>query len=133
MQDCIFCKIIAGDIPSYKVYEDADTYAFLDIHPVNDGHTLVIPKQHVQFVHHLDDDVYQRVMATTKKTMLAIEKVIAPARVGVVIEGFDVDHAHVKIVPLTTPADIQTVHAGDPSEDRMKEIQDQLVAAIDSR
>lgn len=126
MNDCIFCKIIAGEIPSYKVYEDEETYAFLDIHPINDGHTLVVPKQHVQFVHHLDDALYQSVMATTKKVMQALEKALAPARVGVVIEGFDVDHAHVKVFPLFDVKDIQTVHVKETSEEYFRQLLEKM-------
>lgn len=123
MSDCIFCKIIAGEIPSYKVYEDEETYAFLDIHPINDGHTLVVPKQHILFVHHSDDTTYHAVMSTVKKVMQALEKALNPARVGVIIEGFDVDHAHVKVVPLNDVKDIQTVHVKETPEDSFEKIQ----------
>lgn len=126
MNDCIFCKIIAGEIPSYKVYEDEETYAFLDIHPINDGHTLVVPKQHVQFIHHLDDELYQSVMATKKKVMQVLEKALAPARVGVVIEGFDVDHAHVKVFPLFDVKDIQTVHVKKTSEEYFRQLLEKM-------
>lgn len=122
MSDCIFCKIIAGEIPSYKVYEDDETFAFLDINPITDGHTLVVPKQHIRFVHNLEEPVYQAVMATVKKVMQALETSLNPARVGVIIEGFDVDHAHVKVVPLFDVKDIQTVHVKETSEEYFREI-----------
>jgi len=122
MTDCIFCKIIAGEIPSYKVYEDDETYAFLDINPISDGHTLVVPKQHVLFVHHLNEPQYQAVMATVRKVMQALEKALNPARVGVIIEGFDVDHAHVKVFPLFDPKDIQTVHVKETPEGYFEEM-----------
>lgn len=122
MSDCIFCKIIAGEIPSYKVYEDDETFAFLDINPITDGHTLVVPKQHIRFVHNLEEPVYQAVMATVKKVMQTLETSLNPARVGVIIEGFDVDHAHVKVVPLFDVKDIQTVHVKETSEEYFREI-----------
>lgn len=122
MSDCIFCKIIAGEIPSYKVYEDDGTFAFLDINPITDGHTLVVPKQHIRFVHNLEEPVYQAVMATVKKVMQTLETSLNPARVGVIIEGFDVDHAHVKVVPLFDVKDIQTVHVKETSEEYFREI-----------
>ena len=72
MEDSIFTKIIKGGIPSHKVYEDSDTFAFLDIHPITAGHTLVVPKKQVEFLWDLDDTAYQALMATTKKIALQL-------------------------------------------------------------
>ena len=105
MEDSIFTKIVKGEIPCHKVYEDAKTLAFLDIHPIQPGHTLVIPKQQIQFVWDMDDETYQAVMATVKKVALQLRKVTGTRYVGVQVIGVDVPHAHVQLIPFNTPAE----------------------------
>ena len=100
MQESIFTKIINGDIPSYKVYEDELVLAFLDIHPVQPGHTLVIPKKQIEFVWDLPDEDYQAVMSASKKVALRIREVLGVKYVGERIVGIDVPHAHVQIIPF---------------------------------
>lgn len=97
MDDCIFCKIIAGEIPCYKVYEDDLFLAFLDINPRNLGHTLLIPKKHSRWV----DDVqpYDLYWQTAKKISTAIQKVTNCATVSKVVIGLDVPHAHIHLIP----------------------------------
>ncbi len=104
MGDSIFTKIIKGELPSHKVYEDATTLAFLDIHPIQPGHVLVVPKRQVSFVWDLEPDEYDALMKTVKKIGQRIRDVFPnAARIGVMIEGFDVsDHAHVKVFPFST-------------------------------
>lgn len=108
MEDCIFCKIVTGDIPSTRVYEDADVLAFLDIHPVRDGHTLVIPKAHVPEFQEIADDAYTAVMQTAKQVAAALRKTTDAARVGLAVVGFDVPHAHVHVIPLHDADDISS-------------------------
>lgn len=105
MEDSIFTKIIKGEIPSHKIYEDGETYAFLDIHPVTPGHTLVIPKKQVEFLWDLDDETYQAVMTTAKKIALHLRKTLNVPYVGVQVVGVDVPHAHVHLIPFTDAAD----------------------------
>src|SRR5438128_10002127 len=102
MQDSIFTKIINGDIPSYKVYEDETVLAFLDIHPVQPGHTLVIPKKQIEFVWDLPEEDYQAVMDVAKKVALRLREVLGVKYVGERIVGVDVPHAHVQIIPFNT-------------------------------
>ena len=101
MQDSIFTKIIKGEIPSHKIYEDEYVFAFLDIHPVAPGHTLVIPKKQVEFVWDLDDDEYQHLTTAVKKIALHIREKLQVPYVGEQIIGVDVPHAHVHLVPFT--------------------------------
>jgi len=101
MQDSIFTKIIKGEIPSHKIYEDEYVFAFLDIHPVAPGHTLVIPKKQVEFVWDLDDDEYQHLTSAVKKIALHIRETLQVPYVGEQIIGVDVPHAHVHLVPFT--------------------------------
>lgn len=102
MEDSIFTRIIKGDLPCHKIYEDEYTFAFLDIHPVQPGHTLVIPKKQVEFIWDLDSETYQAVMATSKKVAQRLKKVLDVPYVGEQIIGIDVPHAHVHIIPFST-------------------------------
>jgi histidine triad (HIT) family protein len=105
MQDSVFTKIIRGEIPCHKIYEDAETFAFLSIAPVHPGHVLVIPKQQVEFLWDLPEDVYQAVMATTQKVGKRIREVLQPNYVGVHVAGTEVPHAHVWVFPFQSSAD----------------------------
>lgn len=103
MQESVFTKIIKGEIPSHKIYEDETTLAFLDIHPVADGHTLVIPKKQIDHLWDLEDEDYQAVMATAKLVANRLKEVLGVQRVGVKVVGTDVPHAHVQLIPFNTP------------------------------
>ena len=95
MQESIFTKIINGEIPCHKIYEDNDTFAFLDIHPIVRGHTLIVPKKQVEFLWDLDDATYQAVMATAKKLALHFREVLDVPYVGEKVIGVrDVHDAH---------------------------------------
>lgn len=95
----IFTKIANGEIPSYKIYEDDKTYAFLDIHPETKGHTLVIPKNEVDKIYDLPDEDYEALMATAKKLAKHMEKVFNSRTIWKVV-GTDVPHAHIHLMPL---------------------------------
>lgn len=95
----IFTKIINGEIPSYKIYEDDKTYAFLDIHPETKGHTLVVPKKEVDKIYDLEDEDYEALMATVKKLSKHMEEKLN-ARILWKVVGTDVPHAHVHLMPL---------------------------------
>lgn len=103
MEDSVFTKIIKGELPAHKLYEDDKTLAFLDIHPIQPGHTLVIPKIQVDKFYDLDDDTYQAVMATVKKVSRHIETVLNK-RVGLLVVGVDVSHTHIQLVPFSDAA-----------------------------
>jgi histidine triad (HIT) family protein len=106
MDDCIFCKLISGEFPTNKVYEDEYTFAFLDVHPINPGHILVIPKIHVADFYNLDDTYYQAVMATVKKLSKVVHEKLNPEKVGLIVAGWDVPHAHIHVVPMHDSSDI---------------------------
>lgn len=103
MIDSIFTKIIRGEIPSHKVYEDEKTLAFLSIYPSVEGHTLVIPKTQVEALWDLSEDDYLAVMATTQKVARRLKEVLGTERIGEKVIGLDVPHAHVHLVPFDTP------------------------------
>jgi len=101
----IFTKIIKGEIPSYKIAEDEDFYAFLDINPNAKGHTLVVPKKEVNKIFDLDKKTYADLMQFAYKIAKAIEKTISCERVGMTVIGLEVPHVHVHLIPLNSMAD----------------------------
>jgi len=105
----IFTKIIKGEIPSYKIAENDNFYAFLDINPNSKGHTLVVPKIEEDKLFDLDEETYAGLMTFSRKIALAIEKAIPCDRVGVSVIGLDVPHAHVHLIPLNKLEDMQFV------------------------
>lgn len=102
----LFTKIVSGEIPSYKVYEDTEFLAFLDIFPIAKGHTLVIPKKEIDNVFDIDDDLYQRYHMVCKKIARALAKTIPCERVGSAIVGLEIPHAHIHLVPLNKISDL---------------------------
>ena len=102
----IFSRIIAGEIPCYKVAEDDNYFAFLDINPITKGHTLVVPKHEVDYLFNLDDDEYKGLMLFAKKVAKALEKTIECKRVAVTVLGLEVPHAHIHLIPIQTEKDM---------------------------
>ena len=102
----IFSKITKGDIPSYKVAEDERYYAFLDINPLTEGHTLVIPKKEVDYLFDLDDETLAGMMLFAKQVAARIRREIACKRVAVVVLGLEVPHAHIHLIPINSESDV---------------------------
>lgn len=102
----IFSKIIAGEIPSYKIAEDENFYAFLDIFPLTKGHTLVIPKKEIDYLFDLDDKTIAGLHIFAKKIAKAIDKTVVCARVGVIVLGTEVPHAHIHLIPFRKENDL---------------------------
>ena len=103
-EDCIFCKIITGEIPSFKIYEDDATYAFMDINPAHDGHALVIPKEHAKDLHAVSEEAIAKTVVAAKKIAAAVEKSVRPGGINLVqcngeAAGQSVFHFHVHVLP----------------------------------
>ncbi len=127
----IFSKIISGEIPSYKIYEDNKFYAFLDINPLKEGHTLVVPKEEVDYIFDLDNETIGDMMVFAKKVSVAIKLSIPCLRVGVAIIGLEVPHAHIHLVPLTMMDDINFSKPKLTLEkEKMKEIATKIASHI---
>ena len=124
----IFSKIIAGEIPCYKIYEDEKTLAFLDIHPETPGHTLVVPKVEVDKLYDLQMEDYLAVMKTVKKLASRMERVLG-RRTLIKVIGTDVHHAHVHLVSLDP--DYQYGQVTEMTEEEMKEMQKKLTEGAD--
>jgi histidine triad (HIT) family protein len=103
----IFTKIINGEIPSYKVAENDEFYAFLDINPNAKGHTLVVPKKEVNKLFDLEEDAYNSLMSYSRKIAIALEKAVPCKRIGMAVIGLEVPHVHVHLIPLQEMEDIQ--------------------------
>ena len=111
-QDCIFCKIIEGEIPSFKVYEDDDTLAFMDINPASDGHALVVPKAHAKDVHAITDESISQTVVAAKKVAAAVEKTVTPGGINLVqcngpAAGQSVFHFHMHVLPRREGDDLK--------------------------
>jgi len=102
----IFSKIIAGEIPCYKVAENEHYFAFLDINPMTKGHTLIIPKIEEDYLFNLNDEILAGMMVFSKKIALAIEKSVECVRVGVAVIGLEVPHAHIHLIPISKESDM---------------------------
>jgi histidine triad (HIT) family protein len=124
----IFTKIINGDIPSHKVYEDEHTLAFLDIYAVIPGHTLVIPKKQVEFVWDLETQDYNALMTAVQKVALRLREMLAVAYVGEKIIGTDVPHAHVHLIPFDQSGDMHRANQenAEPDHEALAALADRL-------
>jgi histidine triad (HIT) family protein len=111
MADCIFCKLIAREIPSYNVWEGERFFAFLDLHPVNPGHLLIVPKEHIENIFDMPDGLYEELFKTAKALSAPLQKAMGSARVGMVVEGFGVPHAHLHLVPINGPHELDSGRA----------------------
>lgn len=102
----IFSRIISGEIPSYKVYEDDDFFAFLDINPVAFGHTLVVPKLEVDYLFELEDDKYSDLMLCSKKIAKVLKEIVPCMKIGMSVIGLEVPHVHVHLIPIHKVSDM---------------------------
>ena len=102
----LFARIASGEIPSYKIAEDERFFAFLDINPLAKGHTLVIPKQEIDYIFDMDEDMYRDLWLFAMKVAKAIKKTVPCIKVGVAVIGLEVPHAHIHLVPLNSMDDI---------------------------
>ncbi len=118
----IFTKIINGEIPAYKVAENDDFLAFLDVNPNAKGHTLCIPKKEVDKIFDLDENTYMELMRFSRKVAIALEKTVSCKRVGMAVVGLEVPHVHVHLIPLNAMDDMNFKNKVELSEDEFKEL-----------
>lgn len=124
----IFSRIAAGEIPSYKVAETDDYFAFLDINPVQPGHVLVIPKKEQDYIFDIDDEHLGGMMVFAKKIANALKKAVPCRKVGVAVIGLEVPHAHIHLVPMSKEGDLDFSHKMTLPEEEMKRIADAIAA-----
>ena len=127
----IFTKIIQGEIPCYKIAEDEDYFAFLDINPLKAGHTLVIPKKEIDYIFDLDDDNLAGLILFSKKVAAAVRNAIPCNRIGIAILGLEVPHAHIHLVPMDTMDDVNFKNPKLKfSDEEYKEIAAKIISKI---
>jgi histidine triad (HIT) family protein len=128
----IFTRIVNGEIPCYKVAEDENFLAFLDINPLQEGHTLVIPKKEVNYIFDMEDDLHGGLWNFAKKIGKAIEKVVPCQRIGITVIGLEVPHAHIHLIPLKTMYDMDFRKPKlSFTPEQFKEIAEKISAAIE--
>ena len=127
----IFSKIVKGDLPAFKVYEDKNHLAFLDIFPLAYGHVLVIPKKEIDYIFDLPTDEYLTLLKFAKKVAKAMDKVIVCERIGIAVIGLEVPHAHIHLVPLNNVSDINFERPKlNFSDEKMYDIAQKISAII---
>ncbi|MDR0363794.1 MAG: HIT family protein [Bacteroidales bacterium] len=122
----IFSRIINGEIPSYKIAEDENYYAFLDINPLVEGHTLVVPKKEIDYIFDMDDDDLPGMILFAKKVAKGIKKAIPCKRVAVMILGLEVPHAHIHLIPIQSEADVDIRKKKQFTPEKMQEIAEKI-------
>jgi histidine triad (HIT) family protein len=123
----IFSKIISGDIPSHKIAETEDFYAFLDINPLREGHTLVIPKKETDYIFDVANEEYQKLWLFAKSVAKKIEAAIACERIGVAVIGLEVAHAHIHLIPINSVSDMNFANPKlDISQERLAAIAEKI-------
>ncbi|MBR4676991.1 MAG: HIT family protein [Bacteroidales bacterium] len=124
----IFSRIIKGEIPCYKIAENDEFFAFLDVNPIQKGHTLVVPKEEISYIFDINDDKLGRYMAFAKKVAAAIKAAIPCVKVGIAVVGLEVPHAHIHLVPLNEVNDMSFEHKMTLEKAEMQEIADKIVS-----
>ncbi len=124
----LFTKIIKGEIPAYKILENDKFLAFLDIRPIKPGHTLVIPKCEVDYIFDLDDQLLSQILVFSKKVAKMIAKVVDCKRVGIMVAGLEVPHAHVHLVPITSLGDLNFSNAKEVDQNQLREMAEKIKA-----
>ena len=127
----IFTRIVNGEIPCHRIYEDERSFSFLDIRPIRPGHALVIPKQEVDYIFELSDDLLQHLMVVAKKVGLAIDRAVECERVGIIVAGLEVPHAHIHLVPISSVGDINFAKARPADPEELAALADKIRARLD--
>jgi histidine triad (HIT) family protein len=132
MDSCLFCKILSGKIPSYKVLEDKDFYGFLTLNPINPGHSLVIPKKHSEYIFDMEDDLQGKILMFSGKVAKALKKAIKPktGKIGIMVAGLEVPHSHIHLVPMDGEGDLNFSKASSASENELKMLQKKITSQL---
>ena len=126
----IFTKIINGEIPCHRLAENEDFLAFLDVRPVAYGHALVIPKQEVDYLFDLDDARLADIMVFSRPVARAIEKVVPCERIGIMVAGLEVPHAHIHLIPINAVSDLNFANSKAAEPGQLKELADKILAVL---
>jgi len=129
----IFTRILKGEIPCHKLAEDDRFLSFLDVRPIRPGHALVIPKEEIDYLFDLDDERLGDIMRFAKPIAKAIEKVVPCKRIGVIVVGLEVPHAHVHLVPISEIGDVNFAHARPAEQDILADLAAKIRTVLEQR
>lgn len=129
---CVFCQIIQRSLPTYIVWEDDRSLAFLDIRPIKEGHALLIPKTHIDHIFDLPESQYTRLFLVARKLAPVLKQVTEAQRIGIAVEGFGVPHAHIHLVPINTIGELNPERAASADEKTLRAMAEKLRKAIKS-
>lgn len=127
----IFSKIVAGEIPCYRVAETENCFAFLDINPVARGHVLCIPKKEVDYIFDLDDELFTELHLFAKRVAKGLKKVCPCIKIGEAVVGIDVPHVHIHLIPLNKPGDLNFAKHVETTPEELKSLAAEIAAAIE--
>lgn len=134
MDNCVFCKIIRGEIPSFKLTEDNDFLAFLSIAPINPGHTLVIPKKHSEYIFGFNttDEVLSKILVFSRPIAQALKKALKPknGKIGIMVAGLEVLHTHIHLIPMDKEGDLTFSRARVAETDQLKGVAEIVKLAL---
>src|SRR5688572_12187912 len=130
MDTCIFCKIASREIPADIFYEDEYSVAFLDIKPINPGHTLIVPKEHVDHFFDIPQPLYGQLFDTAKRLAPILKEVMGTARTGLAIEGFGVAHTHLHLVPINHGNELNPERAKPATSQELREIEERIKKSL---
>lgn len=122
MDNCIFCKIRDGKSPAFIVWENEKFLAFLDIFPINPGHIDIIPKEHIDYIFDMNDELYSEIFSIARQLARPLKKVTEAKKIGITVEGFGVPHVHVHLVPLYKGFELDPNRAKKASEEELAEM-----------
>ncbi len=128
--ESIFTKIINGKLPAFPLWENEDFIAILDIHPINPGHTLLIPKQQIDYIFDLPDELYNSMWQVAKWLAPFIQQAMQSKRIGIAVEGFGVPHVHVHLVPVNSGNELNPERATSASSEELTIVQNKICQAI---
>jgi len=123
-EDCIFCRIVKGEVPCEKIWEDEKYLAFLSLGQINPGHTLLIPKKHSDYLFDLNDDEYSTLMSKAKEIAELLKEKLNPKRIGMAVEGFMIPHIHIHLVPVNEGNELNPERAKEMNAEELKKIAD---------
>ena len=126
----IFSKIIDGELPCYKIYSDEHVFAFLDIRPLALGHTLVVPRREIDHMPDVPRELYLKVMEEAQRISGALQRATSSKRVGLIVQGFEVPHFHVHLIPINSPADMLLSNARSRETREMEEIHKKILQCL---
>lgn len=132
MENCKFCRIAKGELNSYRLYEDEKFFAFLDINPIQEGHFMIIPKKHSEYIFDLEEPDYTELMLLAKKLSKNLKEATRTKKIGLAVEGFGEEHLHIHLVPLQQLGDLDPCKHKRAMDDHLKMLHKKLLPYFNS-